>query len=347
MIIRHPNNPIISPSDIKIENDELQVLGVFNPGATIHGDTSVLLLRVALKCKAEKGWIKILICDKSNNYKFRILRWKKRKSLRIKKSDPRFIIINDEKFLTSLSVFYLAESNDGSNFVISESPVFSPSNEYEIYGVEDPRITKLDENYFITYTAVSENSYCSSLASTTDFKNFKRLGIIFPPENKDVALFPKKINNKFYCLHRPTISFIGKPAIWISESDDLIKWGNHQLLLTPLENKWEKIKIGCGPEPLLTESGWLVLYHSCGENEIYYLSAVLLDVNNPSRVLARTKKPLLTPKHWYEKDGVVPNVVFSNGWVRKNDKVLIYYGSADTYVSLVEIEISDLLSHLI
>jgi predicted GH43/DUF377 family glycosyl hydrolase len=347
MIRRYIKNPILKPSDIIIENDELDVFGVFNPGATRFNNKIILLLRVALKCKEEKNWIKVLLCDRTSDYNLKIVRWRKRKSLSVYNSDPRFIIINEKKFLTSLSLFYLAQSDDGINFSVTKSPVMSPANEYETFGIEDPRIIKIDDTYYITYTSVSENSFCAALAKTNDFKNFRRVGIIFPPENKDVVLFPKKIGNKYYCLHRPTVAFIGRPSVWISRSDDLINWGNHNLLFAPLNNKWERKKIGAGPEPILTNRGWLVLYHSVSDDEVYTLSSILLDEKNPRKIIGRTLKPILSPEYWYEKEGVIPDVVFSNGWVRMDeDKLLIYYGSADKYVSVAECKISSLINYI-
>lgn len=347
MIKRYKSNPIIKPEDVLFDSDELEVFGVFNPGATKFNDEIILLLRVALKPKSEKGWIKIPIADKVNSFNIKILRWKKTKSLRVLDKDARFIDINDKRYLTSISLFYLARSKDGIHFKISESPVFFPSVDYEVYGVEDPRIIRIDEKYFITYTAVSENSFCTALASTKDFKKFERLGIIFPPENKDVVFFPEKINGKYFSLHRPTVSFMGRPTIWISESRDLIHWGKHKIFLTPKNNKWERTKIGAGPQPILTGMGWLIFYHSCGDDEIYSMNLILTDRNCPEKIIGYSEKPVLTPNYNYEKEGTVPNVVFCNGWVLKDDqKILIYYGASDKYVALAETETDVLLSSL-
>lgn len=346
MIRRYSGNPIIKPSDIKLFNDEFEVFGVFNPGAIKYQNKIILLLRVALKGKDEKNWISVLVCDKSNNFKIKILRWRKTKSLKVYRKDPRFYIINGKRFLTSLSLFYYAESDDGFNFLLSDKPSLFPQNENEIFGIEDPRIISYDSKlFYITYTAVSEHSFCTALVSTIDFKNYNNLGIIFPPENKDVVLFDRKINNKFFCLHRPNVSFLGKPSIWIAESENFTHWGNNKLLLTPRNNKWERNKIGAGPPPILTNKGWLLIYHSSGDDEIYSLSAVLLDKDEPTKVIGRTEKPFMMPKYSYETEGVVPNIIFSNGWINsEDDKLLIYYGAADSYVAVAETSISYLTS---
>lgn len=347
MIKRYKSNPIIKPENINVENDELEILGVFNPAATKFKDEIILLLRVALKPKAEKGWIKIPVADKNDSFNIKILKWKKHKSLKIADKDARFIDINGIRYLTSISLFYLARSEDGIHFKISRTPVFEPSAEYEIFGVEDPRIIKIGEKYYITYTAVSENGFCTGLASTEDFRKFERLGIIFPPENKDVVLFPERINGKYYSLHRPTVSFIGKPSIWIAQSDDLIHWGKHSLFLAPENKKWESTKIGAGPQPLLTDKGWLIFYHSSGDNQIYSMNLILTEKNNPQNIIGKSTKPIYTPRYKYEKVGVVPNVVFCNGWIiNNNGKILIYYGAADKYVALAETSLDFLFSSL-
>lgn len=344
MIKRYELNPLIKPEDVLVENDEFEVYGVFNPGAAQYKDEIILLIRVALKPKSEDGWIKIPVADKSNSYKINILNWKKKKSLRVFDKDNRFIEINGRRFLTSISVFYLARSNDGIHFSLSNRPVFTPSVDYEIYGVEDPRIIRIDEKYYITYTAVSENGYCAALASTKDFERFERHGIIFPPENKDVVFFPGKIGSKYYALHRPNVAFIGKPSIWIAESDDLINWGNHKVFLKPRNNRWERIKIGAGPQPLNTEKGWLIFYHSCGDHEVYSMNLILTEKNSPHKITGYLEKPILIPRYKYEKEGIVPNVVFANGWITYGEKkIFIYYGASDKYVALAETTLDFLL----
>lgn len=347
MIKRYKFNPIIKPEDVPFRNNELEVFGVFNPAAAKFTDETILLIRVALKPITEKGWIKIPIANKNNSFVIKVLKWKKQKSLKVVHKDPRFIDINDKRYLTSISLLYLARSKDGIHFKISENPVFVPSVDYEVYGVEDPRIINIDNKYFITYTAVSENGFCTALSSTTDFKSFERLGIIFPPENKNVVFFPEKINGKYFSLHRPTVSFIGKPSMWIAESNDLIHWGNHRLFFTPRNNKWERIKVGVGPQPILTDKGWLIFYHSCGDNNTYSMNLILADKNNPERIIRFSNRPILIPSYKYEKEGLVPNVVFSNGWIPyDNERILIYYGAADKYVALAETTIGYLITSL-
>jgi predicted GH43/DUF377 family glycosyl hydrolase len=303
---------------------------------------------VAEKCVGDKNWIRIPVADLDNNeFKIKILSHRK-SSLPINyDSDPRYLRIENKTYLSSLSHLRIASSTDGIHFQIDDQPFLYPQFEHESFGIEDPRITKIGGKYLITYSAVSENGIGAALAVTEDFKTVKKLGMIFPPDNKDVCIFPEKINNKFFALHRPMVSFIGKPSIWISESEDLLHWGNHSCIMKPFENKWENEKIGAGPPPIKTEEGWILLYHSCGVSSVYTMGLCLLDKNNPLKILKRTKKPVLIPKYNWEKEGVFPDVVFSNGWVKLPDrKIYIYYGAADKYVGLVKTDLSILYSML-
>lgn len=135
--------------------------------------------------------------------------------------------------------------------------------------------------------------------------------------------------------------------MWIAESNDLIHWGNHRLFFTPRNNKWERIKVGVGPQPILTDKGWLIFYHSCGDNNTYSMNLILADKNNPERIIRFSNRPILIPSYKYEKEGLVPNVVFSNGWIPyDNERILIYYGAADKYVALAETTIGYLITSL-
>ena len=255
--------------------------------------------------------------------------------------DPRVVTLDGITYLTSLSHLRLARSRDGINFTIDEKPFLFPARMDESFGIEDARITFLDGKYWITYTAVSEHGPGVGLAVTTDFKHVERVGMILPPPNKDVCLFPEKINGKYMLLHRPMVSEIGKPSIWLADSEDGQHWGNHRFLFggrgamgTSFE--WEGQKIGAGPEPILTDAGWLILYNA---NHEYALALALLDKDDPSQVLDRSDVPLLTPELPWEREGFFPNVVFSNGWIQWPDtqKIWVYYGAADSGVGLAEL----------
>jgi predicted GH43/DUF377 family glycosyl hydrolase len=160
-------------------------------------------------------------------------------------------------------------------------------------------------------------------------------------------MFPEKIDGRYWALHRPDNHGFGRPSIWISSSSDLLDWGNHQCLIRPRDNPWERVKIGGGASPIKTEKGWLEIYHGKGDDSMYYLFALLLDLEDPTRVVARGERPFLLPETDYEKCGFFPNVVFSNGVVeRPNGELYVYYGACDETTNLLVTTIDEMLSGL-
>ena len=342
---RLSDQPILQTSDVKPAIDGFEVLGAFNPGACLVGDEVILLLRVAEAPRPEKGIITVpLIVDQDGVPMLTVRHFNEPDE----DYDPRVVTIHGKQYLTSLSHLRLARSRDGLRFTIDEKPFLFPARMNESYGIEDARITFLEGRYWITYTAVSEHGPAVGLAVTTDFNTVERLGLILPPPNKDVALFPQRINGKYQLLHRPMVSDIGKPSVWLAESDDGLHWGNHQFLfggrgIGDPRFAWEGGKIGAGPEPMLTDDGWLVCYHGADTTNAYSLALALLDKHDPSKILDRSSVPLLTPELTWEREGFFPNVVFANGWVRwpaggKNaGQIWVYYGAADSGVGVAEL----------
>ncbi len=261
-------------------------------------------------------------------------------------SDPRLIVRRGQTYLTSISHLRLARSKDGINFEIDGQPAIVPANDYESFGIEDPRISLIDGKYYVGYVAVSPNGVTTCLASTEDFESFERHGVIFCPENKDVAIFPEKISGRYYALHRPASPLFAKNDIWIAESDDLICWGNHRFLMTPREGCWDEMKIGASAVPVRTEQGWLEIYHGVDRANRYCLGAVLLDGNKPWKVVARSNKPILEPQAEYEVEGFFGNVVFSCGVLLEDNMLKIYYGVADTSICYAEVELKGVIDTL-
>ncbi len=342
---RLSDQPILQTSDVKPSIEGFDVLGAFNPAACIFENEVILLLRVAEAPKAEKGQVAIPFIEDKNGVPTLTVKHFPEPT---EDYDPRVINLNGKVYLTSLSHLRLARSHDGIHFTIDEKPFLFPARMDESYGIEDARITYLEGKYWITYTAVSEHGPGVGLAVTSDFKTVERVGMILPPPNKDVALFPKKINGKYYLLHRPMVSDIGKPSVWLAESEDGKHWGNHQFLFggrghTDERFAWEGGKIGAGPEPILTDEGWLVCYHGADATHAYSLALALLDKDDPSIVLDRSDEPLLSPELTWEREGFFPNVVFANGWVQwpessdKAGQIWAYYGAADSGVGLAEL----------
>lgn len=211
--------------------------------------------------------------------------------------------------------------------------------------MEDPRITQIGDVYYINYTSVTENGAATSLISTRDFETFERHGIIFAPENKDVTIFPEKINGMYMAFNRPVPGGIGNPEMWLAQSPDLIHWG-HQKHFCGISDadSWDNGRIGGGAVPFKTEQGWVKIYHAADRNDRYCLGAFLLDLSDPSRVIAKTEAPILEPEAAYETEGFFGNVVFTCGCLVEGDCVSLYYGAADDKICRADFSVSQLLA---
>ena len=290
---------------------------------------------------------------------------------------------NDEKHVIRLG---LAVSRDGYHFErVSDKPAFGPSLDGPDGGcVEDPRIVKYDDEFYVTYAyrpyapgqywkfahdevltpscgtdapmAVRKNLGNTGLAVTKDFRTFRRLGRLTSPvlDDRDVILFPEKVNGQFVMLHRPK-EFVGEkygvkyPSIWLKYSDDLLDWEDKEshLLLTGIEGSWEE-KIGGSTPPLRTDKGWLMLYHGVEHGGLgyYRVGALLLDLENPLHVLARTPQPILEPEADYELSGFYNGCIFPVGNVVVDGTLFVYYGSADRYVGVATCALDELVGYL-
>ena len=326
------------------------MLGVFNPGVTRHDGDVLLLLRVAeAAAAASEREVTAPIFDAGHG-RLEIKRWN-RDTKGVYTSDPRTVTVEGRTWLTSLSHLRVARSTDGIHFDVEQSPALSPANEYEAFGIEDPRITLIDGVYWINYTAVSSHGIATGLASTTDFKIFHRHGIIFPPNNRDVTIFPDRIGGRFVALHRPMPDGIGHVAMWAASSADLLSWGEHRLVASAREGSWDDAKIGGGavPFPVLVGGvdAWLAIYHGVTRSPLTYsLGALLLDAHDPARVLARSREPILSPEAPYEREGFFGGVVFTCGVLAEGDFVRVYYGAADGVTAVADLSLNDILAGL-
>ncbi|MGA7721792.1 MAG: glycoside hydrolase family 130 protein [Ignavibacteriaceae bacterium] len=239
------------------------------------------------------------------------------------------------------SSFVLARSKDGIKFEVEAAPCLTPDQhgnffKYSEWGIEDARVVKIDNKFYLTYTGYSKYMPLVLLAETTDFKKYLLHGPICEPSNKDCTLFPEKINGFYWKIDRPSAE--QKHNIWISKSTDLLNWGGYECLAEPAAGTWESDKIGISTTPLKTKDGWLVLYHGVrgfGISSIYKLSVMLLDLQNPWLVKGKSSKPILSPELEYERIGDVGNVIFSNGWIAEdNGEIKIYYSGADSNICL-------------
>lgn len=255
-----------------------------------------------------------------------------------------------------------ASSSDGISFTRSKEPVLYPELDYERFGIEDPRLITVDNKTYVTYVVLSDYvknnpSVSTALANTEDFSRYERLGIVTLPgsQDKDVVLFPRTItesdSQRYMLLHRPS-SWVGpqynteKPSIWIAEGDSVTNYNKHSLLIKP-EESWEALKIGAGVPPIKTDKGWLVLYHGVNEEHVYSAGAILLDLKEPTKILGRTRNPILSPEEQFELKGDVNNVVFPTGACILDGKLFVYYGAADKVICLATIELKEILDYLL
>lgn len=331
---------LLKPKDFKPSYRNWEIEGVLNPGAIRLPNKKILLMaRVAESCPKlkEKDLCPLIVTKKEYDKE-------KDKSIKGIIGKNKNYFVADSCKLPTISHFRkIIVSKDGFK-VEKKSQVqdFSPNPKTSEYGVEDPRITKLEKNYLMTYVSVSEASGVSAtLAISSDLKNWERRGIIFQEQNKDVVIFPEKINGKYVALNRPESNIISKADIWISYSKDLIYWGKEKNILRTREYSWEEARNGAGPPPIKTKKGWLVIYHGVriiDNQSNYSAGAVLLDLKNPEKILARSpaNKPLFSPENLFEKQGFMNNVTFPTGLVEDLNKkdVLIYGGGADTTVTV-------------
>ena len=267
------------------------------------------------------------------------------------KYDGKYIMLFRSHLHNGRSVIGIAQSKDGYKFKVSPEPFLVPSKdgefgEYEEYGVEDVRISQIDDNYLLTYSAYSRHGVRIGLAKTKDFKTVERISLITQSDLRNVVIFPEKINGRYVRLDRPH-SEISKWSIWISYSPDLIHWGDSKVIIKPETYHWDEMKIGPGATPIKTAKGWLNIYHGVFETMsgvVYRLGVALHDLKDPSIILGVADDWILQPEDPWEITGYVPNVVFTCGAIAENDgNVKIYWGGADSVMCVGTANIDELV----
>jgi len=251
-------------------------------------------------------------------------------------------------YLTHVSHLRVARSPDGVRFEVEPTPSVQAATRMEEYGVEDPRITEIEGEFLITYVAASRLGITTALLRTADFRTFERQGTILLPDQKDVVLFPERIEGRYLALTRPMPGTFSRVlGIWLAESPDLVHWGRHRPVALPRPGQWDESRIGASLVPIRVEQGWLELYHGVDRTNRYGMGALLLDGEDPSKVLARAPDPLLVPEVDYERVGFLHDVVFPSGHVPLDDsRIRVYYGAADSFLAAADFSIGDVLARL-
>ena len=249
---------------------------------------------------------------------------------------------------------HVGQSPDGLKFTFEPKPIILKCNDSEIEHFEyayDPRVTPIDGVYYVTWC----NGYHGptiGIARTKDFVDFEQMENAFLPYNRNGVLFPRKFGGKFLMLSRPSdTGHTPFGDIFVSESPDLVYWGRHRHVMSRGGAWWQGTKIGAGPSPIETSEGWLLFYHGVNtlcNGFVYSMSAVLLDLDQPWKVIACANQALLVPEAPYELAGYVPNVCFPAGCLcdSATGRIAIYYGAADTCTAVAFTQVDELLSYI-
>ncbi len=345
LVNRHPLNPLVTPADVTPSHPELEVLCAFNPGATLYQGRPLLLVRVSERPVAEPGYVSTAVLDELSG-KIRVLRFRE-DDPKLVSTDPRFFHYDGVTYLTSIGHFRRADPTPEGGMGIAERPTLLPAGPYECFGIEDARITALGDRYLVTYTAVSPYGVATALAETRDFVEFQRRGLIFGPDNKDIAIFPEPVGGRYVAFHRPALKHLGELSIWLASSDNLLDWGRHEYVAGPRRGMWDCERVGAGAAPIRTPRGWLELYHASDSRTRYCTGALLLDLEQPWKVLARSREPFLFPEAPYETAGFLPNIIFHSGLVDHSDgRLSLYYGAADESTCVAEVRVEEILATL-
>ncbi|MEM1212430.1 MAG: hypothetical protein AAGI68_09055 [Planctomycetota bacterium] len=363
MLERQFTERVLGPEHAAATDDRLEVIGAFNPGVVEYGGKTVLLARVVQQ-PVESG----ADAYPSPRYTPEGLQidWLPADETETE-SDPRSYTStsNGTLRLRFISHFQLFFSEDGVT-LSDEQPdpataLVLPEGEYEEYGIEDPRVVLIDGTYYITYVAVSRHGVATGLMSTTDFHSFTRHGIILPPDNKDVLLFPQKIGGDYAMLHRPMPNMaFSPPQVWVSRSPDLVHWGMHRRVFGggSMPAGLEAVeafrdRVGGSTPPILTDRGWLTIFH--GSNKAhdaagvgaavgtYSAGVLLLDTARPSVVRACSAGSIMAPEAEFETHGFVDRVVFPTALLRHGELAYVYYGAADECTGVTAFPIDELL----
>jgi len=345
LAMRFAENPLLSPADLKASHAGLEIACLLNPGAFRFQNKTWLIVRVAERPVQKDGLISFPVLKSGNIQIMEI----PLNDPELDAKDPRVINYRGNDYLTTLSHLRLLCSDNGMHFYEPEGyPALHGEGPLQSFGVEDCRVSFLENTYHLTFTAVSENGVGVGLKTTTDWRSFKSHGLMLPPHNKDCAIFEERINGFYYAVHRPSSVDIGGNYIWIGKSPDGMHWGDHHCIIRTRKNCWDSARVGAGAAPVKTEKGWLEIYHGANEQHQYCLGAFLLDLNDPFKVLARTEEPIMIPSADYELSGFFGNVVFTNGHIAEpdGDGLTLYYGASDEFVCGAHFSIKEICSLL-
>lgn len=362
---------LLSPKDFAPTSSKFEVLGVLNPAAVRLSDGRILLyVRVIEKLKKRKDERYFYAPRYSGKDKFKVVIDKFPHSSVVGEDEIAIIFKNNTKRLVFVSHFrrvYLDKTGLKVLKIEQTPSFFGLAHDAEL-GVEDPRITRIGKTYYMTYVGLSRAEGISVyLAESSDALHWKRHGIIFGEQDKDVVIFPEKIKGKYVCFDRPEGSFsFSAPHIWVAYSKDLVHWGKLDALELSSQHT-DFNRSGAGPPPIKTSKGWLQIFHAVTTNkpkgfwiemkkmlgysiepgpDVYAVWAALLDKNEPKKILARSHVPIIAPRKKYEISFEGKKVVFPTGIIEDSEHILLYSGAGDQYVTVKKLRLNDILHAL-
>lgn len=341
---RFAENPLLRPEDVQPSRGDLEVECLLNPGAFRFEGRTGLLLRVAERPRQERGWVSTPVIDPEREGGIHILRIPE-DDPELEWVDPRVFTWRGQGYLTTLSHLRLAWSDDGRHFEVEETPTLMGAGDHASFGLEDCRVSLLDGIHHLTCTAVSPFGVAVALFTTRDWRSFSDHGLILPPHNKDCALFEGRVDGDVWAFHRPSGVGLGGNYIWVARSPDGHHWGRHRCIATTRAKGWDSARLGAGAAPIRTDAGWLALIHAADAENRYCLGTLLLDAEDPTRLIGRSAHPVMEPTTDVERTGFFGEVIFTNGHVVDGDTLTVYYGAADTVVCGATFSIEALLGH--
>ena len=337
---RFPQNPLLVPAQVSPSRPGSKVECLINPGVFQYEGRTYLIGRVAERPEPQPGRVRVPIMEEG---KLKILDWDAGDPA-LNTSDHRVYKYKGEGYLSTLSYLRLFVSDDGIAFSPAAQVPLWGQGILEAFGIEDCRVTTFEDGrFFLTYTAVSSWGHGVGLRETSDWQNYTQHGLVLPPSNKDAAIFERKIGGRYCCLHRPSGVIVGGHYIWMAFSDDLKLWGGHRPVARTRPDMWDSARVGAGAAPIYTKDGWLEIYHGADQNSRYCLGALLLDLKEPWKVLARSAEPIMEPLMDYERKGFFGSVVFTNGHLVNGDEITIYYGASDSVICGAKFSLEQIL----
>jgi predicted GH43/DUF377 family glycosyl hydrolase len=372
---------LIKPEDLKPSSSDFEIIGTFNPGAVrlANGDI-ILYVRI---------WEKLIKTEDDDyfysprmvgNEKYKLVIDKFKKKLVENNSDFDIQFKDGTKRLTFISHLkkVILDKTGFKIKSIDKNPSFFGLKWDGELGIEDPRITKINDLYVMTYVGLSRNENVSTnYAVSNDCIKWFRKGVIFDEQNKDVVMFPEIINNEYVALERPEGSFeFSHPHMWMAFSKDLESWGRQRPLIISKKEDWDFGKVGAGAPPIRTEKGWLLIYHAIltakkkrimediikkmdisecisgiitNKDTLYCAGAILFDLKDPKKIIAKSKVPILFPikKHEIANFGDL-RVIFPTGLILDENKedVLIFSGAGDRVTTVKKIGLDNIFKKL-